>query len=104
MSKSQMLRHAFLITKFIQNIKYWWFLILNPLKRVNSKEELALLWRFCIDLNNNLNIALMFLLKVLMTHYLHTTINLVAIGDFCIFGIQYGVGNILIYFGMDTEK
>ena len=46
----------------------------------------------------------MFLLKILMTHYLHTTINLVAIGDFCIFGIQYGVGNILIYFGMDTEK
>lgn len=46
----------------------------------------------------------MILLKVSMTHCFHTTINLIAIGDFCIFGLQSGFANRLIYFVINIEK
>ena len=52
---------------------------------------------FTIDLNNNLNAAVIFLLEVLMTHCLLAVINLVPIGNLCIFDIQYIVGRTFVF-------
>lgn len=46
----------------------------------------------------------MFLLKGLMTQCLLATINLLEIGNLCIFGIQNGAGSTFLFFGMEIEK
>ena len=46
------------------------------------------------------NAVVMFLLKGLITHCLLAIINLVSIGDLCIFGIQHGVGRTFIFSGI----
>ena len=57
--------------------------------------KLALLSRLRIDLYSNLIVALMILLKFSVIHCFNTAINLVAIGDFFIFGLSSGVANTL---------
>ena len=62
-------RSCFSITKFIHSINYW-FVILNHPKWVNSKVKLTFIMRVFLRFIENLNAAVMFLLKGLMTHCL----------------------------------
>ena len=59
---------------------------------------------FSTGLHNNLNVDVKFLLKGSMAHCLSAIINLVPIGDLCIFGIEYGVGRTFIFSGIGIEK
>ena len=66
---------------FIQSINYW-LVILNHPKGVNSRVKLAFITTISTDLYNNLNAAVMLLLKGLMTKgYLLAIINPVPNGD-----------------------
>ena len=49
---------------------------------------------FSTDLYNNLSGAVMFLFKGLVTYCLLAIMKLVANDDLCVFGFQYGVGEV----------
>ena len=93
----------FLITKFMISIRYS-LVILNHPECGNSGGKITYIMIFSPDLYNNLNAPVMFLFKGLVTYYLLAIINLVPIDDLCVFGFQYGVGELSRFFGLGTKN